>query len=324
MVWSSWQFYGSQPFQQLFGKLFYLGTSDTYNPGPLYYFWNIPVNAFPWPLFSLIGAALVINKIKQPGFWSTRNLLLLSYPVILFLILSLFRTRTPYYPLQLMPFMALFAGIALDWLVEIFINRYQRYRWLGATLSYSFSGLGLLLILAAIVVNLSLFNIKLTAEIRNYSYIAIILGISWLFLGVFWFLGNRVHNLARHQLSQKWLFSWLIAPWLTLAFAGCLGLLANRSPDFLLAFEQSAIAQVTNQNPINFVVEDNLGGESHKTWILLSFYTPTLGNKFTQINDLPASSHAWLSPKIQLEPKSNYKILGTVQEWRLVRKEVRS
>lgn len=313
--WAIWRLYGSQPFQQLFGKLFYLGTSDTYNPGPLYYLWNIPANAFPWPLFCLLGYVLVIYKKIHT---SNRHLLLLGYPLILFLILSLFRTRTPYYPLQLMPFMALFAAVGLDWFIEIFVNRHQRYRWLGGILSYSFAGLGKILILAAIAVNFSLFDIKLGAEASVYSYIAIFLGISWLFLGVFWFLGNTQRNLDIHKLSQKWLATWLIAPWLTFALAGIFGLLGNRSPDFRSSFEQKAIAEIVNAHPINFVLQDSVDGEEHKTWILLSFYTPKLGNKFTKVEDLPVSSYAWLSPKIPLEP--NYQILGTIQEWRLVKR----
>jgi 4-amino-4-deoxy-L-arabinose transferase-like glycosyltransferase len=321
--WASWLRYGALPFQQLFGKLLYLGTADTYNPGPLYYLWNIPANAFPWPLFSLIGAVLFIRKLIQKYYKKNTNintynrpLLLLGYPLIFFLLLSVFKTRTLYYPLQLMPFMALFAGSALDWFVSVYQHRQSRYRWLGATLSYSFSGLGMLLILATIVINLRMFGVNVGEDIRAYSNIALIVGCGWLLLGFFWWYGNKGKNL--HKLSQQWLATWLIVPWFAFASLGLWGFLGNRAPSFRTDFFQPTITKTLNAHPINFVLQESLNGEEQKTLILLSFYTPKLGGQFKKLSQLPPSSYVWTSPNIPLESSPNYQILGNVKEWRLV------
>ena len=95
---------------ELVNKLLFLSQTDTYNPGPFYYLWNLPLNIFPWALFSAIGAIVVWRKLL-PINYSTLSLSL-GYPIVLFILLSLFRTRMAYYTMQLLPFMALLAAAA--------------------------------------------------------------------------------------------------------------------------------------------------------------------------------------------------------------------
>jgi 4-amino-4-deoxy-L-arabinose transferase-like glycosyltransferase len=318
--WANWQRYGSEPFQQLFGKLVYLGTSDTYNPGPFYYLWNIPANAFPWPLFCLLGYGLVWAKTSKPNH---RHCLLLSYPLILFLLLSIFKTRTPYYPLQLMPFMAIFAAIGLEWL-----SRWTspRKAFLVKLLSYGFAALGLGLLLAATMVHFSWLGIQLDPADRVYAYLVMPLGLSWLGLGIVCFWGHSRQQgrdvasplLSSPSLPQKWLATWLLGPWLSLALAGSIGLLGDRSPYIHVALAQPDIHQTLQANPVNFVTQAEMDGAEHKTWILLSFYTPQLGDRFSNVEDLPPSAYAWLSPKIESGPKT--RLIGTLREWQLVQK----
>ncbi|MBD0335531.1 MAG: glycosyltransferase family 39 protein, partial [Cyanobacteria bacterium Co-bin13] len=95
--------YGLLPLEQLFGKLVILSENalQIYTT-PLFYLWNIPANSFPWAFFAIAGFLLTW---RTPGL--SRKSLWLGYPLLLLILLTVFRTRTWYYPLQLHPFMAL-------------------------------------------------------------------------------------------------------------------------------------------------------------------------------------------------------------------------
>lgn len=337
----SWQQYGWLPVAQLFGKLFVLGSRAWHRgAGPLYYFWNIPLNTFPWALFTLIGWGLLL----QPGttqllaavhrsdrtstFTDTLGprLLLLGYPLLLFIELTLFKTRTPYYALQLYPFMALVAALALIWLVQLYrqqtagwrssSTRQTTWRLLPALFSYAFGGLGLLLVIAGVVINLGINPLPQLpfGEVQRYGVLALGLGLGWLSLLSLWWLGN--HTMGR--LSRYWLGSWLLGPWLALMIAGLTGIIGDYSPGVKAILQQPQVAAVLRAHPINFVVQDQLAGEDQKIWVLLSFYTPQLGKKLDQRSAIPASGYAWVSPELTTQSHSSARVIATVQGWQLI------
>ncbi len=80
--------------------------NDSSNPF-YYYLWNIPVTFLPWSLFSFVGLiTVIINNHKEKH-------ILLHLPLILILLISIFSTKTPYYPLQISSILSLnsFIGI---------------------------------------------------------------------------------------------------------------------------------------------------------------------------------------------------------------------
>jgi 4-amino-4-deoxy-L-arabinose transferase-like glycosyltransferase len=314
---SSWR-YGAMPFQELVGKLFLLGTHQWKGTGPLYYLWNIPANAFPWPLFALIGLGLAlrhadINRLVRA---SGHVLLLLGYPVILFVELSLFKTRTQYYPLQLLPFMALLAGVALDWLVSLYANRTSPRRWLSALLTYTFGGLAVLLILAGIAVTVGIPGVELTPEVQHYGAIAFGLGLGWLVLPIVW-IGRHWYGKPAFS-ARHWLAGWLLGPWLALATLGITGVFGNHNPDVKAFLQQPAIASILQTHPIDFVSKNLPDDDAEKTFVLLSFYTPDLGKQVSQVTDLPTSRYAWVGPQHPLTPSTHYRRLGSIRGWQLI------
>ncbi|MEO0853060.1 MAG: glycosyltransferase family 39 protein, partial [Cyanobacteria bacterium J06648_11] len=100
--------YGILPLENLFGLLFQLSREDFHNAGALYYFWNVPANAFPWPFLALPGIALAVRQSDYQRKW-----LWIGFPLTLFVLLCSFKTRTWYYPLQLMPFASVLAAVTL-------------------------------------------------------------------------------------------------------------------------------------------------------------------------------------------------------------------
>jgi 4-amino-4-deoxy-L-arabinose transferase-like glycosyltransferase len=319
--------YGLMPVKELVGKLLVLSQTDTYNPSPFYYCWNLPMNIFPWALFSLIGAAIVWCKLL-PNLNYSALMLTLGYPISLFILLSLFRTRMPYYSLQLLPFMALLAAAAFAQFIQVSHQRlshwYRVIRWLG----YAFSGLGILLAIAGIIVIIDrpLFGIIIPPEIHNYALPAVILGCGWMTIPILW-------QRWRSACVPYWLASWLIPAWFTVLSFGLQGAFTNKNPDFIAAFHHPSIDRAIAHQPVNLLIHSveasgfqrtnnrysTLSIPEHQSLVLLSFYTPHLGKKIDSFTDLPDRSYAWtLSISPQLATQSH--TIGTVQGWKLIQK----
>lgn len=321
LTFSCLQYQSLFPVTDLFLKLFTLSKDNTYNPGTFYYFWNIPLNSFPWALFSVIGFCYLWFSRTYSKYYLP---LLLGYPTILFILLCSFRTRTPYYPLQLLPFMAIFAAVAL-----LNLDKYPLTNQLNKIIYYVFNAftiLGILLIIlgSLMILDIPLPGISLTSEIQQYGILGIILGASWSTITTSWQKRQFLPN-------KSWLLSWLISPYLVISALGFTGMLGDSNPQLRKEISQVNIVQITSSYPINFVMDipKNNPLDSNKQnysdvdiskdFLLLSFYTPKLG-KILQLENLPTESYAWINPKISNTLLNKYQIIGTVRNWQLIHK----
>ena len=55
--------FGGDSFAELINFVTKLNSSERFNNNWTYYFWNVPILAFPWSLFSLFGAGLLIRDL---------------------------------------------------------------------------------------------------------------------------------------------------------------------------------------------------------------------------------------------------------------------
>ncbi|MEN9240445.1 MAG: glycosyltransferase family 39 protein [Thermostichales cyanobacterium SZTDM-1c_bins_54] len=272
--------YGWDPLVQLFGKVLLLSQAE-WHPGNgwFYYFWNIPLNSFPW-VFVALGGIPLLRGVRP-------RLYLLVYPGLMLLILTLFRTRTPYYALQLYPWIALLAGVSLDHLVGLY-GQGRRPLWGLALDLLGVLGIPLLVLPGWVAV------------LAPYRLLLGIVAVGWLGLSVFWHW--------RRLPPRVWLGLWLVPLWLAIALGVRQGLLSDFSPQI-----KAGIPSLPD--PMHFVVADEPQGEAHKTWILLGFYAPTLGQRVRDWQQLPSGSLAWLSPGALLPAPA----IAEVEGWHLVR-----
>ncbi len=339
-LWLTWLRYGNDSFAQLINFVLKLGSGERAHNGLEFYFWNLPVKAFPWFFFSLIGLVLVIRRPIP-----RHQLILVGYPLVLFAELSFFSTRLSHYSLFLYPFIALLAAVGLNWLSAKQINskwtaslqstkiqnglrpaaltKLPSYspphlptapnpQGVGApsspppssfprNLSYGFGILGVLLLVAGIVA-----FVWGDAQVDKYAIVALVSGVSWLILPLVW--------ISRYQLGKKfltsryWLAGWLVPVWISLAAAGSSGFLGDYNPDVKAFIQQPAIAQILHSSPINFV---DIGGKSD---VLLKFYTPHHGKRVKQVSELPASSYAWVPVKKMTNSVQPYRVLGSIED----------
>ena len=315
-LWLNWLHYGNQSFEELFKFVVRQGSEDHYNNGPLFYIWNIPLIAFPWAFFGILG---LVSTLCRPI--PRYQLILVGFPLVLFCELSIFSSRFPHYSLCLYPFIALFASVGLNWLGNIYqtgipsqfplkkrgINILSLFaiKNLPRNLSYGFGGLGVLLVIASIGV-LSWGG----SDIRKYATIGLAMGLGWLILPVVWI--SRYHFDIKFLTARYWIAGWLIPSWLALAATGSIGLLGDYNPALKVFLQQPAIASILQSHPTYYVEIDA------KTKVLLNFYLSIRPQPVISISQVPALSYAWIytdqSPKLSRP----HRILGTVKEYQLI------
>ncbi|MGB3759801.1 MAG: glycosyltransferase family 39 protein [Rivularia sp. (in: cyanobacteria)] len=367
--------FGGDSFAKLINFVTKLNSSERHNNNWIYYFWNVPIIAFPWSLFSLFGTGLLIrdllskynyqserysglNRVRDAYNTSFKNTslasplsnrtiekeelkyfkylnyysLIIGFPLIFLLEISIFSTRTSHYSLCLYPFIALLAAVALNWLgkiwnqqnkefkiqnIPLFSKFYLRSLYISSTrilqtLNYTFGTLGIILLLTGTIV---FFISDSDGEIRNYAIIGLVLGLGWLTLPLIWIARCRFgENIIT---ARYWIGAWLISAWLSLAVTGSLGLLSNYNPDFQAFLQQPEINQTLKNHPINFV---DVGG---KTGVLINFYTPKHGKRINinEVEKLPPSGYAWIPQKQASEISQPHRVIGEVQKYQLIKLE---
>ncbi len=263
----------------LWQKLLYLSESDVYSAGPLYYVWNLPANTFPWSLFALAGwCGWLAAPLER-----NRRLLLFLYPLLMLLLLSAFRTKTPYYGLQLTPFIALAATAGLrSWSAAA--GKSARWASLGI------AGLGMALVLAAAVVLWpgapagrlvadAVASLAPTSE--QFAMAAVGLGLAWALVS--WC------RRSSHRMGAL-----LIGPWLALVVLVQAGLFTDRSPVQRQALARPAAVQALAAGPIAAAAAAPLSGEEHAGLILVALASPRLIPRIGAPEQVPPGDRVWI------------------------------
>ncbi|MFZ9749565.1 MAG: ArnT family glycosyltransferase, partial [Vulcanococcus sp.] len=296
------QRYGGPVVGGLLEKLLFLSESDVYSAGPLYYLWNIPANCAPWSLAALVGLIWGLQH------WRGRQaLVLLVYPLTLLLLLSCFRTKTPYYGLQLAPFLALWAAAALKLACANGAFRPKALRWLICSLGAAVLAAGLTLLWPGNPSGIQL------APLQPWmlGLAACALGLSWLLLPA---QTERAGSLA----------CLLAGPWLALALLVQAGLFSDRSPQLRQALEAPHLKAELAAGPVAVISSGPLSGDAHAQLILLALAAPELGPKLSNPAALSAGQLAWIETS-QLQDPANQGLQpltsgDDLAPWTLVRK----
>ncbi|MBE7385263.1 MAG: glycosyltransferase family 39 protein [Leptolyngbya sp. SIO1E4] len=301
-----WTQYQVLSFQRLFDFTVSLTTKDRHGGGWHYYLWNVPLNAFPWSLFALAGMGLVWQKTTF-----RYRMLCLGYPLLLLLQISVVGTRTPRYSLGLYPFLALHAGVSLEWLRQRYFQKEASGKRVIQGLSYGFSGLGIILI------GLSFMRSPIVAAIPDAEeylsdrvmYAVFLLGLAWLGAAVIF------HFRKDWSGAQYWLATLLMGPWLFLALFSSSGLLSNYNAEIKSFVEREDVTQILQNNSVHFIWVDKEFANKR----LLNFYTPHIGQYYDDFQQFDQSGYVWA----KVEPENSALIeqcqaIGDVRGWKLV------
>lgn len=305
--------FGPEVVGGLVSKLLYLSDSDVYGGGPFYYLWNIPANTAPWVLLALVGWWR-LGRGRELGGTPGREqrLVLLLYPLLLLLLLSAFRTKTPYYGLQLTPMLAIAAAQVLRRWSQAGRARPRGLAWCLAGFGglLALAGLGLVGPGAPLAAALQLDPAQLPGGFLPYGLAALALGVSWLLIP----FGRRPRAL---------LAAALLGPWLALVLLVQAGLFSDRSSALRLALAEPAIAHALGQGPVAVVAPEPLSGEAHAQLILLALASPQLGPRIPSLEALPAGGLAWVrGVQAARDPSRNLEVVAsgeTLGDWALVK-----
>jgi len=266
----SLQCHGLAVVSQLWGKLLWLSGETVFAQPPLYYLWNIPTNTAPWGLLAPLGWWLLWRRWRCGALDRDGLLLWLGYPLLLLLLLSAFKTKTPYYALQLTPFIAMAAAAALQWLSEAPIRRWCWLRLPPAVL-------GSALVLAGAAAPVPAVGALPPGWLRAA---AVTLGLCWLLSS--WQPPGR----ARLGL-------WLLGPYLALVCLLQGGVFIDHSPAVRLKLAEPAVQAALARGPVHFLAEAAVGDEAQKEQILLALGAPQLGRLHTSASTVPAGVAVW-------------------------------
>ena len=284
----------------LYRKLIYLSGKNNFSNPILYYLWNIPINILPWSAFALLG---IITSIKSKSF--IERYFLFFYPVINILLLSLFSTKTPYYPLQILSLISLntYKGLFDTFNNKTRLNKLIKY--------FNFYFIPVILIVLVYYIN-SNFS-KLTIDPNNkllISFTIIIFSIGWLFISFF------------KSIRKKLIFA-ILGPYLMTAIFVQSGALSDRSKELRIATESLVKAENLKNKVVEVIKGDINSTNAHAKIIKISLLIPNIGNGLKDINELNLNQYAWvtnpkLTDKIKIIDESKI-----YSPWKLVKRKLK-
>ena len=284
----------------LFEKFTNLSNKNSFTNPFYYYFWNIPITFLPWSMFSIVG--IIFHKSENKN----QKSILTFFPLTFVFVISLFSTKTPYYPLQISSIMAINSFLGIKYLFNSRI-----YKSIFIFISSKIIPLFLISIACLYYFffkNTFSFNFKE----NTYLFLGLILfGLSWSFL----------ENKTKFK---NVLIILIIGPYLLTSFILGSGLFTDRSRELRQTMEYvSSLDIVKNQN-IKIDKSGINNTESQSKIIKISLLTPNLGEGLNSISDLNSGELAWSSNSSyrNMEDKS-YEILyknDTLKPWILILK----
>jgi 4-amino-4-deoxy-L-arabinose transferase-like glycosyltransferase len=287
--------YGLELVGGLWQKLLFLSRADVYAAGPLYYLWNIPANTAPWILAALLGWPIAWRLPLDRG----QRLLLLLYPLLLLLLLSLFRTKTPYYGLQLTPWIAMAASLGLQRWCQL-DRPWRRPLQLALGALAASLLLAATLLLAALIWPAAPLQ-KLLAAADGLPAPAL-LALAAAGLGGCWLASCLM------QIPRRRLLALLAGPWLALALLTQAGLFSDRSPALRRALAPPAVQRLLAQRPIQAAATAPLSGDDHAQLILLALATPTTPDQLLSVAAVAPGQRLWLR-RSELPAAKDWRVL---------------
>ena len=270
----------------LFEKFTNLSNKNSFTNPFYYYFWNIPITFLPWSIFSIIG--MIFHKSKNKD----QKYILLFFPITFILIISLFSTKTPYYPLQISSIMTINSFLGIKYLFNSSIYK-SIFIFTTSKIIPTF-----LIPIACFYYFFLRNTTSLNFKENTYIFIGLILfGLSWSFL----------ENKTKFK---NVLILLIVGPYLLTSFALGSGLFTDRSREIRKTMEYvSSLDIVKNQN----IKVDKSGiknTESQSKIIKISILTPNLGEGLDSITDLNPGELAWSSNSSYKNiKKKSYEIL---------------
>ena len=285
----------------LIEKFNILTNKNTFTNPFYYYLWNIPATFLPWSIFATVGTVCSFYESKNNRY------ILTFFPIILIAVLSVFSTKTSYYPLQISPVFALntYAGIK-------FLCNSERYKVI-----FVFVTSRIIPFFLVTITFTYYFFFKNTSNFNFKENTFLILGL--LFFGLSWSFIKRKNSF------KEILITLIIGPYLLTSFLLQSGLFTDRSRELRERMEYVESLDVVKNQQIEVDksgIDDSL---SQSKIIRIALLTPKLGDGFNNLDQLKKSGLAWTTRSKKIRNDNNsYKVIyedEILKPWRLILKK---
>ncbi len=282
-------------------KFNFLTNKNTFTNPFYYYFWNIPATFLPWSIFGIIGTICNISGSKENKY------LLSFFPLILILILSIFSTKTPYYPLQISSIFALNTYVGIKYLFSS-----KRYKLIFIFITSK--------IIPLFILALTFTYYFFFKNITNFNFkenIFLIFGL--LFFGLSW-------SFIKYKNSFKGiLITLVIGPYLLTSLLLQSGLFTDRSREIREKMEHVSSLEIVKNQSIKVDKSSINNSTSQSQIIRIALLTPKLGEGIESIHQLQKSELAWSTDLKELNNSNySYEVIyenNILNPWKLILKK---
>ena len=283
----------------LYSKLISLSENNVFTNPFYYYLWNFTVNTLPWSIFSIIGF-IQITKTEN----KLANYFLFKYPLFIMILLSMFSTKTPYYPLQIISLTSINAFLGINY---FFSRKNKITEFLNKIIFILIPGF-ILSSLLYLNINKTMISID-KYHLTSINACLIIFSISWLSL-----------NFTK-KLKNKF-FLIMIGPYLMASILVQSGIFNDRSKAIRIEAQKAIHQENLSQNNVEIITGGLEDENTSKKIIKLALFMPKLGNGVNSVKELKNNQYAWLAiPDKNLVQSDKYKIVYEsmiLHPWKLI------
>ncbi len=294
--------YSFSTYSGLFEKLKFLSKNNHFTNPFYYYLWNLSINIFPWTIPSFVGI------FKASRFNIISKYFLFYYPIFILFLLSLFSTKTPYYPIQILSLISINTYIGIKYFIEknnnIIIFYFEKINFLI---------IPIFTIAFAIIINFSEM-ISLDNRSKPFIFIGAVL------FSLIWISYNLLKNKKR-KLNLA-----ILGPYLLALFLVQSGLITDKSRELRIAIEDLVKNEKLSNISIEVIKPDISNDETISKIIKIMVKTPKIGEKrLDNLSELKNDSFAWTTNEINKNIKQkNYQIVNedkVFYPWKLIYKK---
>ena len=294
--------YSFSTYSGLFEKLMFLSKNNHFTNPFYYYLWNFSINIFPWTIPSFVGffKASKINIISK--------YFLFYYPIFIIFLLSLFSTKTPYYPIQILPLISINTFIGIKYFIEN--NKNNIFFYLE---KINFFIIPTLTIVFVLFIN---FSEIISLDNRSKPFIFIGAGL----FSLIWTFYNLVKN-KKGKLNLA-----ILGPYLLILFLVQSGLITDKSKELRIAIEDLVNNEKLSNTSIEIIKPDFSNDQIVSKIIKIIIKTPKIGEKrLDNLNELKGGSFAWTTKDFDKNTKlKKYQIVNEDEifyPWKLIYKK---
>ncbi len=289
--------YSFASYSGLYKKLLSLSSNNTFTNPFYYYIWNLSINIFPWTLISVIGFLKSLQNKDISRYF------LFTYPLLVISLLSIFSTKTPYYPLQIIPLISINSYLG----IKVISNRIN-HKFISIVKISNFILIPLIIIFGILIINTSSILIIESHLIPLITIGGLLFSIPWI---GFIFIKNK----------KRKLFLSILGPYLLIMLIVQSGVLTDKSKQLRIASENLIKEESLSNKRIEVISSDVIDDNTFSKIIKIMIKMPNLANGLKSIDEIKSNQYFWTTK--DLKWSDNFEILTNDEifdPWKLIRK----